>query len=132
MVSNLSGQKTIQAPGGPRPGDAITAVGLPHMGGEVKHGEKERTIAYTRDVRTLLNLRCVHEIIPVGSQGILHEARTIARDSNLRFTSRRRLELDVCKSAGPATVALCACRQSCINALSRLTEKPVTLIGTLN
>ncbi len=115
-----------------RPGDVIAAIGLPHVGAEVKQGEKERRIADTRDVCTLLNLHTVHEIIPVGSQGILHEARTIARDSNLHFTSRRHLEFDICKSAGPATVALCACRQSCIDALSRLTEKPVTLIGTLN
>jgi hypothetical protein len=115
-----------------RPGDAIVAIGLPHVGDEVMVGEKERRIADTRDVRILLKAPFVHEIIPVGSQGILHEARTIARDSNLHFTSRRHLEFDICKSAGPATVALCACRQSCIDALSRLTEKPVTLIGTLN
>lgn len=114
-----------------RPGDAVVAIGLPCVGGEVMRGEKKRRIADTRDVCTLLNLRFVHEIIPVGSQGISHEAQTIAEDSSLRFTLRRGLELDVEKSAGPATVALCACRQLYLQELTRLIEKPVNLIGTL-
>lgn len=115
-----------------RPGDAIVAIGLPHVGREVLLGEKDRTIADTRDVRNLLSLRSVHEIIPVGSQGILHEAHTIAEDSNLQFALGRRLELDVRKSAGPATVALCACHRPYIKQLSRFIEKPLNLIGTLN
>lgn len=115
-----------------RPGDAIVAVGLPHVGGEVMLGEKRGRIVETRDVRNLLNLRFVHEIIPVGSQGISHEAQTMAKDSNLRFTLRAGLKLDVRKSAGPATVALCACRRSHLGELSGLVKKPVNLIGALN
>lgn len=115
-----------------RLGDAIIAIGLPHVGGEVLRGEKKRKIADTRDVCNLLSLPFVHEIIPVGSQGILHEAHTIAQDSNLRFTLGRCLKLDVRKSAGPATVALCACRRSYLRELSRSIEKPVNLTGTLN
>lgn len=112
--------------------DAVVAIGLPYVAGEVMRGERERRIADTRDVCTLLNLRFVHEIIPVGSQGILREAQTIAEDSHLRFALRRGLELDVRKSAGPATVALCACPHSCLRELSGLIEKPVNLIGTLD
>jgi len=112
--------------------DAVVAIGLPYVAGEVMRGERERRIADTRDVFTLLNLRFVHEIIPVGSKGILHEAQTIAEDSHLRFALRRGLEVDVRKSAGPATVALCACRHSHFGELSKSIEKPVNLIGTLN
>ena len=112
-------------------GDALVAIGLPHVGEEVMLGEKDGKTADTRDVYNLLGLRFVHEIIPVGSQGILHEAKTIAEDSNLRFTLRRRLELDIRKSAGPATVVLCACHRSYMSTLSRLIDKPVNLIGSL-
>jgi hypothetical protein len=112
--------------------DAVVAIGLPYVAGEVMRGERERRIADTRDVCTLLNLRFVHEIIPVGSQGILHEAQTIAEDSHLQFTLRRVLELGVRKSAGPATVALCACPHSYLRELSGQIEKPVNLIGTLD
>jgi hypothetical protein len=112
-----------------RSSDNVFAVGLPHVGNEVLLGEKLGRIADTRDVRKLLNLDFVHEIIPVGSQGILREAQTIAEDSNLRFILRRGLAFDVRKSAGPATVVLCACHHSYLKQLSRFIEKPVNLIG---
>jgi hypothetical protein len=113
-------------------GDALVAVGLPHVGSEVIRGEKERRIADTRDVCTLLSLGFVHEIIPVGSQGISYEAETIAEDSNLRSTLGPDLQLDIRKSAGPATVVLCACPHRYFSELSSLIQKPVNLIGTLN
>ena len=72
------------------------------------------------------------DIIPVGSQGILHESKTLAEDSNLRFTLGRDLQLDPRKSAGPATVVLCACPQSSVGKLSRSVEKPINLVGTLD
>lgn len=115
-----------------RPGDAIVAIGLPHVGDEVMVGEKERRIADTRDLRILLNASFVHEIIPVGSQGALHEAQTIGQDSNLRFARRRSSEFDLRKSAGPATVVLCACSRSHLKELSKLIQKPVNLIGSLD
>lgn len=112
--------------------DAIVAIGLAHVGEEVIQGQKKRRIADTRDVRVLLSLRFVREIIPVGSQGMQHEAETIAEDSNLRFRLRPGLELDLRKSAGPATVVLCACHPSYLQTLSESFKKPVNLIGTLN
>ena len=115
-----------------RPGDAIVAIGLPHVGHEVVAAEKKRRIADTRDVRSLLNRPFVDEVIPVGSQGILHEVQTIAEDSNLQFTLRSHLDIDIRKSAGPATVILCACPDSHLRALSASVEKPVSLIGTLS
>jgi selenophosphate synthetase-related protein len=114
-----------------RPGDAIVAIGLPHVGDEVVAAEKKRRIADTRDVRSLLNRHFVNEVIPVGSQGILHEVQTIAEDSNLQFTLRPHLDIDIRKSAGPATVVLCACPHSHLRALSASVEKPVSLIGAL-
>lgn len=114
-----------------RPEDAVVAIGLPHVRDEVMLGEKLRRIADTKDLCNLLNLSFVHEIIPVGSQGILHEAYTIAADSNLRFSLRQSLGFDVEKSAGPATVLLCTCRASHLKELSKLIRKPVNLIGSL-
>ena len=113
-------------------GDAVVAVGLPHVGNEVVRAEKKRRIADTRDVHSLLNGHLVNEVIPVGSQGILHEAQTIAEDSSLQFTLRPHLDIDVRKSAGPATVILCACPDSCVRELSAFVEKPVHLVGTLD
>ncbi len=115
-----------------KPGDAVVAIGLPAVRDEVILGEKERRIADTRDVVRLLDLPFAHDIIPVGSQGILHETQTIAKDSGLRFTLRLRAKVDVKKSAGPATVLLCTCRHSNLEELSRSIQKPTNLVGTLS
>jgi selenophosphate synthetase-related protein len=113
-------------------GDAVVAVGMPHVGNEVLRAERNRMTADTRDVRSLLNSHLVNEVIPVGSQGILHEARTIAEDSSLEFTLRPRPDVDVRKSAGPATAILCACPDSRVKELSAFVEKPVHLVGALS
>jgi hypothetical protein len=115
-----------------RPGDAVVAIGLPHVGDEVIVGEKQRRIADTRDVQNLLNASFIHEIIPAGSQGALHEAQRIAQDSNLRFTDQPASEIDLRKSAGPATVVLCACSRSHLRELPRFIRKPVNLVGALD
>jgi selenophosphate synthetase-related protein len=113
-------------------GDAVVAVGMPHVGNEVLPAEKNRTIAETRDVRSLLNSHLVNEVIPVGSQGILHEARTIAKDSGLKFTPRPHPDVDVRKSAGPATAILCACPNSHLRDLRAFVEKPLHLVGRVS
>jgi len=115
-----------------KPGDVVVAIGLPHVRDKVILGEKERRIADTEDVLSLLDLNFIHDIIPVGSQGIFHEAKTIAKDSDLRFTLRLRVEVDVRKSAGPGTVLLCTCHHSDIGEITDSMEKPVNLIGALS
>ena len=113
-------------------GDAVVAVGLPRVGSEVLPAERDRLIVDTRDVRALLESHLVNEVIPVGSQGILHEVRTIAKDSGLRFILRSHPDIDVRKSAGPATAILCACPSSRVRELSAFVEKPVHLVGRLS
>lgn len=115
-----------------KPGDVVVAIGLPHVRDEVILGEKERRIADTRDVVSLLDLSFIHDIIPVGSQGILHEAQIIAEDSDLRFTLRLRAGVDVRKSAGPGTVLLCTCLHSDFGEITDSMEKPVNLVGVLS
>jgi len=112
--------------------DAVVAVGLQHVGKEVIPAEKRRRIADTRDVRRILNAHLVNEVIPVGSQGISHEAEIMAEDSSLQFTPRPHLDIDIRKSAGPATVILCACPDSGVRELSAFVEKPVHLVGALS
>jgi selenophosphate synthetase-related protein len=112
-------------------GDMMVTVGAPYVGNEVLPAERNRMIADTGDVRSLLDSNLVNEIIPVGSQGIFHEALTIAEDSRLNFTVRSHPDIDVRKSAGPATAILCACPSSRVRELSRFVEKPVHIVGKL-
>jgi hypothetical protein len=113
-------------------GDAVGAIGVPYVGSEVLPAERNKMIADTRDVRNLLDSNLVNEVIPVGSQGILHEARTIAEDSRLNFSLRSHPDIDVRKSAGPATSILCACPGSRVRELSAFVDKPVHIVGRLS
>ena len=112
-------------------GDEIVAIGEPHVGQEVLRGEANRKVADTLDIIKLREKSFVHEVIPVGSRGILKEARTMAEDSNLavRLLSSHRLDLK--KSAGPATVLLCALREGSFRKVEKLLDKPTSVIGQL-
>ena len=112
-------------------GDAVMAIGTPQVGEEVVSGERKRGISDTRDVRRLLDVQFVHEILPVGSQGILHEAQILAKESGLKLSVKSELSLDIMKSAGPATVTLCAIPNSKSELLRRALGKHVSPIGTL-
>lgn len=114
------------------PGDAVIAIGIPQIGEDVLLAEREKRISDTRDVRRLLEIPFVHEVIPVGSQGILKEAQLLAKDSGLRLRLRSELVLNVRKSAGPATVTLCTLPISKIELLKNRFSKPVSIVGLLH
>jgi selenophosphate synthetase-related protein len=113
------------------PGDEVVAVGEPHVGQEVLHGEASRKIADTLDIIKVRDKSFVHEIIPVGSRGILEEARTMAKDSNLSIRLLGSQRVDLKKSAGPATVLLCALRGGSFREVEALLDKPTSVIGQL-
>lgn len=110
-------------------GDEIFTIGLPHVGTEVLTGQRRHTITDTRDVRKLIELGFIHEIIPVGSRGILYEATVVARDSKLRFKPDKDVQINLTTSATPGTVVLFA-RSKSRHAVTPI-SKPVTRIGTL-
>jgi AIR synthase related protein, N-terminal domain len=111
--------------------DEILAIGLPQVGGEVLRADKKDVITNSRDVRRLMRSNLVHELIPAGSRGVLHEAHVLASDSQLLLKRERGLKLDVRKSAGPATAIVSACRKNSLERIVALTHKPVTKIGYL-
>lgn len=113
------------------PGDLIVAIGIPYVGRQVLLGERRRSIADVRDLLALLRSRHVHELVPVGSQGILHEAKLLAKDSKLRFQLESDLKEDSRKSAGPATVVLCSIPTKSLDQLKDLVLKPVNVVGRL-
>jgi selenophosphate synthetase-related protein len=115
-----------------REGDEVLAVGEPFVGQEVVAAEKRRMVADSLDVIRLRRNPLVHELIPVGSKGILHEARVVARDSKLSFEPVDSRDFDLRKSAGPATVLLSAVRGgSFANVQKSEVSKPIRKIGTL-
>jgi selenophosphate synthetase-related protein len=85
-------------------GDKLVLLGTPKVGPEVDtHGK-----GHYEELRRLLNLPQVKEIVPCGSKGIAYEANTLAA---LGGASVKLYEtgIDYHKSAGPATCFLVLC-----------------------
>lgn len=108
-----------------RAGDEVWCFGLPKVGSEVQLGDPEIVEAAT--VLQLLACPVVHELIPVGSKGILYEALALAGGKQLRLNPDCGLPLQ--KSAGPATCLIAAVEPAARAALGRDFRLPVTRIG---
>ncbi|MEM2082102.1 MAG: hypothetical protein QXP44_01970 [Candidatus Bathyarchaeia archaeon] len=114
-----------------QPGDIVVAVGVPCVGDEVIPAENMQMIADVADVLKLRELPYIHEIIPVGSKGIAHEIDVLAKDSKLKFKLIDKTEVELKKSAGPATVVLASLPASELEKLKAAVTKPVSIIGHL-
>jgi hypothetical protein len=113
------------------PNDVVVAVGTPCVGNEVVPAEKEGKTADTQDVVKLLSIDFVHEVIPVGSEGIAHEIETLAKCSKLKFKIADQSKVNTKKSAGPATVLLVTLPKSKLGELKRVIKKPINTVGHL-
>jgi len=109
----------------------VASIGIPLVGSEVLCGEGKGLVADTKDLLKLLNLDFVREVVPVGSHGVLHEAKTIAKESHLRLQLAQRVEVDVRKSAGPATVILATLPERQLPKAYDKISKPINVIGRL-
>jgi hypothetical protein len=114
-----------------QPEDIVVAVGLPCVGDEVLPAEREGKIAQTTDLLILLSLEFIHEIIPVGSTGILHEIQTLSQGANLDYTLIDQAAVGVKKSAGPSTVLLTTLRREDLPTLRRAITKPLNAVAVL-
>ena len=82
----------------------LASIGLPLVGREVLNSPELKA-----DIFDLQNLRekgYVNEIMVVGSKGIKYEAELMAEMSDLEVNFKQSLNLNIEKSAGPATVIL--------------------------
>ncbi|RLF15981.1 MAG: hypothetical protein DRJ97_02495 [Thermoprotei archaeon] len=112
-------------------GDLLVAIGKPCVGIEVLDGEERDQIADLKDLAKLMRKDYVHEVIPVGSKGIIHEALTLARNSSLTLKLFDSPHINLYKSAGPATVLLAAIDELWFTELRENLNKPVNIVGKL-
>jgi hypothetical protein len=114
-----------------KPKDLVAAIGLPCVGNEVVLAEKEGKIADISDLLKLLDMNFIHEIIPVGSEGIAYEIGIMAKESNLKFKLTDQMKIDVRKSAGPATVIVASLPEFKLTELKSAISKPINIVGRL-
>lgn len=112
-----------------KPDDLIMAIGRPSVKEEVLPAEKRGEIADLKDLLKLTSCDFVHDIIPVGSQGIRHEVDVISNDSG--FCSKLELSrAEASKSAGPGTAIVITASKNSLSELSGLINKPMQVIGS--
>ncbi len=114
-----------------RPGDLIVAIGKPKVGNEVIPAEARGEIANLKDVTSLARKAFVHDIIPVGSFGISHEAKMLAYSIGRQLKIQEQTELDINKSAGPATVVLTTIDREKLDELTFFIRKPINVVGEI-
>ncbi|KLO22962.1 selenophosphate synthase [Marinitoga sp. 1197] len=107
-------------------GDIALVIGIPKVGEEVVGSKDILTIS---ELLKLRNLNFIHEILPVGSKGLLYEANEIAKTENLNFILSKNIVLDVYKSAGPATCAIVTLKRNDYEKIKEIIDIPVNLIG---
>lgn len=106
----------------------IAAVGLPLVGEKLLQN-KSQAVNFNKFLQ-LKKLNYIDQFLPVGSKGILYEARILAAENNfdLRLIDS---ELDLEKSAGPAAVVLLSLQEKDLAKLKKDIELPLNKVGRL-
>lgn len=118
-------------PGTSKEGDNLFVVGIPKVGKEIKEDLLEdQEIPDILDLILLRGLIGVHDILPVGSRGILYEAYEMAKNSHLNLILLDNVSIDLRKSAGPSTCFLVSTSLT-KREIVGMVKPPVTLIGKL-
>jgi selenophosphate synthetase-related protein len=113
------------------PGDLIVAIGKPKVGDEVILAESKGEIADLKNIIQISQKKYVHDISAVGTFGIANEARIMAYSVGRQLKLAELKDLDLNKSAGPATVILATVDKEKLEELTSIISKPVTVVGEI-
>ena len=113
------------------PGDLVVAIGKPKVGDEVLPAEVKGEIADLKNVTLLSQKNFVHDIVPVGTFGIAYEAKMMAHGVGRQLKFEETKEIDLTKSAGPATVVLITINPEKLDELKLIVRKPISVVGEI-
>jgi len=123
--------------GASRTGDLLACVGLPRSAPAHRLATAGREMPSIAEVVAVLKLPGVHEVLPIGSSGLLHEIAALAATAALRYQIRERHTLqdsgiDVHASGGPASCVLVSLAPPALDSLRALrADLPVAVVGEL-
>lgn len=118
-------------PGTSEADDVVLCAGLPKSGPDDEIRLDDEEIVRQSHIRTLLEVDGVHDVLPVGSHGVLYEAKEMAKSAGLRFLESRKATTDLMKSAGPSTCALVSVRAPAGESVVGAVAVPVANLGKL-
>ena len=88
--------------------DIVYCLGIPKVGNELI-GADDPDIIQGNHIYELLKVTGIHDIIPIGSKGILKEIEILTSNVDCSFNLNALIEIDVHKSAGPSTCIIFTC-----------------------
>ena len=106
----------------------IAVAGLPFTGEDLLKNES-RAVNFKKFMQ-LKKLNYIDQILPVGSKGILYEAKILAAENNFSFKVIDS-GIDLGKSAGPASVVLISLQKKDLAKLKKDIELPIHTVGRL-
>jgi len=106
----------------------VAAAGLPLVG-ENLIKNKSKAVNFKKFLQ-LKDLDYIDQFLPVGSKGILYEAKIMAEENNYDFELIND-KLDLEKSAGPASVILMSLKEKKFSKLKNEIDLPLNKIGKL-
>lgn len=109
-------------------GDLVYVLGLPKVGGELQSAQDEQ-IVNGKHINALCELPSVHDILPIGSKGVLNEVELLCKNTNCCFVPNGQAEIDLLKSAGPSTCLVVTTASELSLDFGKL---PIALVGVLN
>lgn len=108
--------------------DLAVVAGIPRVGQEVlNHGISDQFSL--KVLKGLLGNDYIHELIPGGSRGIIHEIRELESRENLTFRELHEPMIDLSASCGPATSALITLSRADLERLRKNLTIPVYVVG---
>jgi len=111
--------------------DLVVCLGVPKSAPEYKVHYADNGIANTKLIKQLNSFEFIHDILPVGSKGISHEFKELAKSANFSSICYDGITLDVTKSGGPSTCCIVSLPKNKLNLLKDKIDKPITVIGEL-
>ena len=118
-------------PGKSQPGDQVFCLGLPKSGPDDLVSLEDDEIIKISELRKVTEVEGINDILPVGSRGVLYEARQLAALAGLHFIPVTQSAVNLHKSGGPSTCALISCPLDRLQKIQKLLRSPVTNIGYL-
>ncbi|WP_353893882.1 AIR synthase related protein [Proteinivorax hydrogeniformans] len=107
--------------------DLAVVMGKPKVGEEVLGDSKE--VLSIPSLKKIVAKPFVHEVLPVGSKGILHEIKQIAALKDLNYVLDENSSLDLTKSAGPSTCAVISISEKDLCKLKEAVDLPINVVG---
>lgn len=112
-------------------GDAIYLLGIPKIGSEISY-PFDSDLCSLANFKVLVQSPFIHEIIPIGSKGIAHEARVLAELNDFHVTlNNSQPVVDIQKAGGPASCVIFTMPEQYAAEMQKNLSQQITKLGYL-